>query len=525
MAQSASATLKANALSASRVVSVLFQIAWGRSGDQWPTDWATQSTDETTRLKSVSWDRSIDLDALSAGRGGGIVAQMRVVLDNSAQRFSPFNSAGALYSSLSATTTTTGGESVRYPTMWQTPVRLSMGFYDSIAGHERVVVFAGLIDAVVENYGLNGDQTEITCLDRGALLLQRKASTRMYLNQRTDDWIRLTVSGSITTGSKIERGVYTIPHCWLDDENLWAEAQMAAGAEGGVFYFDEVGDAVFRNSAWWHTAADSVTSVQTFTVARLQNLVPNYDYNQVRTGAIVQYQPRLASGDQVVWRRDGIVVPPSGAMPTTIDIDAKFYNPVTALFEPVKGKDYFPISASGVDLSGHVNVSIPQASLFAQRAVLRFTNSSQQTAFIATFSLRGNVLTGGPQEEIERNAASPLVPRNQALVSGNSYIQTVAQAELLATITAYRKSFPRLAYTLNGVPALPWLQLGDCVTIDVSEPVTADRTAIVTKLGFSWSPQGPFLMTLEAVDKAGLFEYSDYHVLGTTHYGSGKAFV
>jgi hypothetical protein len=78
---------------------------------------------------------------------------------------------------------------------------------------------------------------------------------------------------------------------------------------------------------------------------------------------------------------------------------------------------------------------------------------------------------------------------------------------------------------LNGVPALPWLQLGDCVTIDVSEPVTADRTAIVTKLGFSWSPQGPFLMTLEAVDKAGLFEYSDYHILGTTHYGYGRAFV
>lgn len=32
-------------------------------------------------------------------------------------------------------------------------------------------------------------------------------------------------------------------------------------------------------------------------------------------------------------------------------------------------------------------------------------------------------------------------------------------------------------------------------------------------------------MDIEAVDVAGLYEYDNYHVLGTTNYGAGVAFV
>ncbi len=522
MAQTASATLKANAQSANRVVSVLLQIAWGRSGDQWPSDWATQSTDETTRLKAVSWDRSIDLDALSAGRGGGTVAQMRVTLDNSAQRFSPLNSSGALYASLSAATSTAGGEAVRYPTMWQTPVRLSMGFYDSIAGHERVVVFAGLIDAVTENYGLNGDQVELTCLDRGALLLQRKASTRIYANQRTDTWIRYIVDtlGGVTTGATFDRGLHIIPHCWLDDEDIWSDAQMCAGAEGGTFFFDETGAATFRSSTWWLTATDSKTSQVTFTTARMQNLMPAYDYKRLRTGAIVHYQPRANGGEQVIWRRDGIIVTPAGET-----VDARFSHPVMLVTAPSKGTDWYPVAAGGVDISSFVNVTIPAATTYGQRAQLVFTNTGNQTAFITTMKLRGTVLSGGPVEEWEVNLETPLVPENQVVIGGNSYIQTAGQAELLATIAAYRNGYPRLEYRITGAPALPWLQLGDMVTIDTAEPITDDRYGIITALAFSWQPSGPFLMDVTATDKTALFEYSDYHVIGTDEYGDGVAYV
>lgn len=528
MAQTASATLKASAQARNRVVSVLLQIAWGRKGTEWPTDWSAQSTDETTRLQSANWDRYIDLDALTSGRGGGTVAQMQIVLNNAAQRFSPLNTGGALYASLSADTTTAGGESVRYPTMWQTPVRLSMGFYDSGAGHERIVVFSGVIDAVSEGYGVSGDMVQLTCLDRGALLLEKKASTTIRQDGiggwtgNTDAWIRYLVStlGGITTGATIDRGLHVIKYLWLDDEGLWKEAQMAAGAEAGSVYFDETGVPYFRNATWWLTATDSTTSQATFTTARLQNLMPGYDYKNLATGAIVQYQPRAHGGEQTIWRRDGIVIPPTGET-----IEARFSYPVLSITAPAKPDDWYPVASGGMDVSSAVNVSIPAATTYAQRAQLEFTNTSNQTAFVPAMKLRGMVLAGGPQEELEQNVAVPLVPENQKTISGNPYIQTNAQAELLASLAAYRSSYPRLTYEINGAPALPWLQLGDMITIDTSEPVTDDRYAIVTKLSFSWQPEGVFLMNVTAVDKAALFEYDDYHVLGTDDYGEGVVYI
>jgi hypothetical protein len=520
MAQTASATLKANAQSVNRVVSVQLQIAWGRKGDSWPTDWATQSTDETTRLRDVSWERSLDLDAGTLGRGFGVVAQMRLLLDNSAQRFSPLNTAGALYSSLSAATTTPGGESVRYPAMWSTPVRLQMGFYDAGAGHERIVVFSGVIDAVQETYGIGGDTVVLTCLDRGALLLKKKASTPIRAGFHADEWIRLLVSGygGITTGATFDRGLHIIPYSWLDDEDLWSECQLAAGSEGGSFFFSETGAATFKNVTWWQTAADSLSAQATFTTARLQNIMPGYDYKRLNTGALVQYQARAPGGQQVIWRKEGLAIPPSG-----LTIDARFSHPTENVIQPKKPDDWFPVSPGGIDMSA--SISLAFFTPMAQRATLVFANSSYQTVFIPKMELRGLVLSGGPQEEVERNVTSPLVPENQAIVSGNPYIQTKGQAELIATLAAYRNSYPRLMYEIAGAPALPWLQLGDCVAITVSEPITASRNSIITELSFSWKPDSPFLMTLTAVDKAALYEYSDYHVIGTDTYGSKRVFV
>jgi hypothetical protein len=268
------------------------------------------------------------------------------------------------------------------------------------------------------------------------------------------------------------------------------------------------------------TANDSTSSQATFTTARLQNLMPNFDYKRLTTGALVHYQPRTNGGEQVIWRRESIVIPPAGET-----IEARFSHPALSVTDPEKGKDWYPVAAGGADVSSFVNVTIPAATRYAQRAQLVFTNTGNQTAFITTMKLRGVVLSGGPQEELEQNVASPLVPENQTVLSGNAYVQTNAQAELLASLAAYRNSYPRLSYQISGAPALPWLQLGDMVTIDTSQPITADRYAIITALAFSWQPQGAFTMNVTAVDKAALFEYSNYHVVATNDYGDGVVYI
>ena len=187
-----------------------------------------------------------------------------------------------------------------------------------------------------------------------------------------------------------------------------------------------------------------------------------------------------------------------------------------------------PVSGGGVSLSDKVSLDVWDKH--AQRARLVFKNTGYQTAFIPKMQLRGLALVGGPQEQIDVDIVIPLVPENKPTISGNPYIQTKGQAQLIATTQAYRLSYPRLVHKFSGAPALPWLQLGDRITVDVQDhagtnPVTTARDAIVTALAFSWQPEGGFLMNVEAADVAGLFEYTDYHVLGTDNYGSKRVFV
>lgn len=524
MAQTTTASLKTNSAAATRIVSRELRIAWGRDGDDWVTDWATQGTDETLRLLDFSIDRRLDLQT-ALGQGNGPVAQMRLTLDNYDQRFSPYNEAGALYASIHGSTTTPGGTTVNYPTLYQTPVRLRMGFYDTSAGHEYVVMFTGVIDEPGESYGLGGERVQLTCLDRGGVLIGKKKSSTITENVGIDDWLRRLVSdfGGIATGTTLDRALFRIPYAWLDDEGLWSEAQQAAGSEGGYAFFDETGAFYYRNAAWWALATHSTTSQATISV-RYQDFAPSYSWRDVRTGVIVEYQPRAPGGEQVVWRSDDtIVVPPAGKT-----IEAKFSYPVTVLLDPSAPGDWLPVSSGGVDMTSKIGLDVQDR--YAQRARLVFTNTANQTVFIPKMQLRGLCLVGGPQEQVDVDAASPLVPENKPTVGGNPYIQTKGQAQLIANTLGYRMTYPRLIHKFSGVPAMPWLQLGDRITIDIqahsgTNAMTADRYGIITGLTFNWQPEGAFLMSIEATDVAGLYEYSDYHIVGTDNYGAKRVFV
>lgn len=524
MAQTTTASLKTNSAAITRIISRELRIAWGRDGDDWLTDWSTQGVDETERLLDFSIDMRLDLQS-ALGQGNGPVAQMRLTLDNRDQRFSPYNEAGALYASIHGSTTTPGGTTVTYPTLYQTPIRLRMGFYDTGAGHEYVTVFTGVIDEISESYGVNGERVQVTCLDRGGVLIGKKASSTISENVGVDDWLRRLVSdfGGIATGATLDQSFFQIPYVWLDDEGLWSEVQQAAASDGGYAYFDESGNFRFRNAAWWAIATDSTTSQATIST-RYQDFNPSYSWRDVRTGVIVEYQPRAPGGEQVIWRSDDTMALPPGSK----TIVAKFSYPVSVLLDLLPGRDWTAVSAGGIDMTSSVTLDVQER--YAQRAKLVFTNNANQVVFLPKIQMRGLSLIGGPQEQIDIDAASPLVPQNKQTVGGNPYIQTKGQAQLVATMLGYRLSYPRLIHRFSGVPAMPWLQLGDRITIDMqahdgTNVMTTDRYGIITALTFTWQPEGAFLMSIEAADVAGLFEYSDYHVLGTTNYGSGRAFV
>lgn len=105
-------------------------------------------------------------------------------------------------------------------------------------------------------------------------------------------------------------------------------------------------------------------------------------------------------------------------------------------------------------------------------------------------------------------------------VNAGPYVQTEAQADMLKVLYGDRLRYPRMTYSVTGFKAMPWLQLGDRVRINVSAPYTSTRDMIVTGIAMSWRPGDPFLQTLTGVDVLGLYEYSDYFVIGTSAYGT-----
>lgn len=525
MAQSLAGTaILSNALAMARTICYELRIAWGRTAETWPTDWATQSVNESARLIDVSWDRRFNLsDDLSLGQAP--VAQMRFTLSNFDQRYSPFNNTGPLYANLSSDATTASGISVRYSKMWQVPVRLRMGFVDSVAGAQYLTVFSGLIDRPDEAYGVGGDRLSIMALDRAGSLLDNRQSSGIYPGFPDEDgdiapdaYLRILLGkGGIETGA-LDYGLTVIPYAWLDDEALWSEIQAVAASDSGYAFFDELGVFQFKNATWWAIAPGSTVSQATFNPAHFTNLEPIINHANIATGAIAEYQPRSHGGEQVVWRSSSTLVLPPGV---TI-IEAKFSYPVTLLLDAVCPTDWLPVSGGGIDMSDLVELSYLEPR--AQRVQLYFSNNGASTVYVSNMRLRGYVLIGGPQELVQVDATEPLVPIKRHRLAGNSYMQTWQQANIAARLAANRLRYPRLTYRVIG-PAMPWLQLGDRVTIDAPEPLTASRDAIITGLAFKWQADGPWLMTVDAVDMGGLFEHGNYHVVGATAYSAGVCFA
>lgn len=519
MAQNATTLYKTNANKTVRAPVFELSVAWGRTADTFPDNWSTQGVIESTRIRSVSWTRQLDTKG-SLATGSSPVAAMTLELENYDNRYSPYNESGPLYSSLLATTATAGGVSVSYPQLWQVPLRVRVGFEAS----ELLTMFTGLIDEPGETYGVNGSQVSFRCLDVGGVLLKRKLSTKLKKQINPRDWmiylmqVALGDNASKFIGNNMDSGFFFIPYAWLDDEDAYSECSKAAASEGGYFFFNELGKSVFRNAAWWARA--STTSVYTFTVAKFTDITPGYDWQSVATGALVEYQGRQPAGEQVVWKSSGvIVVPPSpdGSTPGETTIDARLEFPCEDVYPPTLVTDWLPINAGGVALSDVVEWVMSHDT---QSAAIRIKNYAHETAFITRMQLRGLALYGGPTEQVKRNVAVPLVPTNVLRYADNPYVQTKPQADLLADLAADRMQYPRLTYRLDGVPAIPWLQLGDRITITATEPITTSRDAIITKLDFRWQVNSLFTMSIEAVDAAGLFQYPTFFVLGTSVYNS-----
>ncbi len=457
-------------------------------------------TDETDRLRAHSGEMGISAPGDQLVPPGS-VGQATVELWNADGRYSWKRADSPLAPYIGGPAGLHGKE-----------VRISMG----LEGWPMTVIFTGVIFDWIEDPA--GRTITLELRDMGYRYLQHKASTLVYQDLRADEWIAMLagLAGIPAEQRSIDVSAFTIPFAWLDDEGILAEMWAVAQAEGGRCYFDQNGVLRFETATHWLQAPH--TTVQyTLTEDDHQASVPDTGIDDLITGVVVELQRRVADQADELYRLDAVKECPPESQ---IEFEARLYRPALSISDLTPGTDYQVVSSGGMDMSGHVTLSITPRG---QRALIKLTNyHASLSAYLVHLVLWGIPLAGGPQEEVIEEVASPAVPFERIRsVRGNQYIQTESQGRALARFLRDRHASLTPTWTLQGVPGIPELSLGDRIRFRDPYSTGDFREGFVIR--YRWSADVAYVQDITVLDAEGLYPYSDYFVVGQTALGNGRA--
>lgn len=460
----------------------------------------------------ISAQGQIRFNAVGAGAlsGRGTTDQMTVTLHNASGRYSPLNTSSPIYSSLA------GGGSYLRRCYLEVSVNGGGIFYN---------VFSGVIKIPRETGKAFGALSTVTidCRSEDELYLTRKASTGrstfLALHNLTEaDAINQWLSDAGVAGGDIvtDDGLIAIPWMWLDDESIIEDIWALAACAGGRFYVDPDGQYRYENAQHW-LFSPHTTSQQTYTRADYKRLYAFYDDADLYSDVTVEVSARRIEGVDNLWTPEEAVIIPAN---TTKTITAQFRYPAYTIDDVT----FSAQTAAGVDLS--TDVTLSDATYYAQRADLEFTNDSDYSAHLVGLAVTGRAIVGGPRQEVKAAQVDSFwanrASRNRR-ISSNLYVQTMAHGKMLAEMIRDVVDSPRMVYRMENTIGNPQRRLGDRITINDDAVMTSSRQAFITGIQFSFNQTG-FLQTIEAMDAASLFPYSDYLVIGTDVLGTEKAF-
>lgn len=517
MAVSTSGTnIVANAALAARHIAYEFLVNWaddaaGFSGGTW-TDESGYVVRANGVHEAVNPLRSI------APLGRGVADRVTVVCRNpeaaapdSGLRFSPSNTSGPLYGYIGG-----GG-------MYMKRAQFSVGFFDG-ATPECIEQITGYIVDVQEDF----ENRTITFIirDRAADAALTQVSTALYNDTTAKDYLEVLASlferDAVGSGDQeFDLGFVVTPYQWADGESIWDEMGIVAEAQGGRIWFDKSGDLHFDDAAHWikpnsTSVDDPLTSQATLTVASFANLQPKVGYESIYNHVVVEYQPRYVGGLQTVYSSSEIipVLPSSAYTSGHYDFRAEFRYPV----QEITANDVVAVTAGGTDISSDLSISRTD---YASHSDIEITNSnSDYAAYLTQFDLVGYpVLTeASSQYECEDATSIAAYGKRTLMIRGNPYIQTYRHAQAVAEFLLARFKNPVQRVELAGIPARPWLEVGDRVT--VTEALTEiDEDYFLERI--DWSFDGKkYTMGLGMVRAAAMFPESGYFIVGTSAYGT-----
>lgn len=476
-------------------------------------------TDESAHVRSLRGDaQAVNWRRSPAAIGCGVADVVYVTLDNpecttpySGRRFSPSNANGALYSKIG------DGDIAMKRCI------VEMGYYDG-ATPERLRQITGYIVDCPENYGAKTVELEVR--DRGADCVNTRRSTALYTGTTAKAYLETLVAllgkDAVSGGDQVfDEGLVILPYAWLDDDDIWKEIHRVAEAQGGRFSFDKDGDLHFHDGAHFvqpqtDSWDDPTQSQFTFSVDDFRTCNPRYDPDTVFNHIVVQYYPRYVAVSQTIYNSSEVIVVPPGE---TTTVTAEFRYPVSSISTPEEETDYVAVNAGGTDISSDISINMTS---YATQAELEITNgNSDYAAYLVKLELRGTPVISVQANKYEVSDATSITARGRRTLPVSSpYVQSYRQAQMLGDFLLSRFKDPVQIITLGGVRGVPWLEVGDRVTVQETGNLGINEDYFIARSQWSCWP-GPYQMTLTLMRAADLYPISDYFLLGTSKYGTG----
>ena len=526
MGQSTSGTsLVANATEASRRVCYRFRVDWTDAGFGSTGSW----TDESAYVKTASGDHQAVSPLKSiATLGRGVSDKVTVTCRNpeasggySGLRFSPSNTNGPLYSYIAS-----GG-------MFMKRAIFEMGIYNGGTA-ERLRQVTGYITDADEDY--EGRSITFTIRDRGADAALTQASTSLYTEYTSKQYMQALAAlmerdAVAAADQQFDTGMMVTPYQWCDDESVWDEMGIVAEAQMGRIWFDKDGDLHFDDGSHFikpssNSYDDPTTSQATFAVTSFKNLQPQVRYDLIYNHIVLEYQPRYIGQQQTVFSSgETVVVRPSSSLTLGyLPFNAEFRYPVYSVTTPVSGTDYVAVTAGGIDISSDISITMTSYASYADLHITN-TNSDEYTAYLVQLDLRGYPLLTEESGKYEVSDATSIATHGKRTLNirNNPYIQSYRHAQAVGDFALARFKEPIQRIRISGVPARPWLEVGDRVTVTETLTGTSGDWFIE---GMSWQFTGKdYPMSLDLVSAGDLFAYTNYFTIGTSTYGTnGRLF-
>lgn len=438
----------------------------------------------------------------------GSVGSCDIALDNTTQRFEWQNPESELTAYISGPV----GPSGR-------PVRVWQGF--DVGGiTEYVCIFTGIIDTWTPDTG--GGTVDLHCKDWGYRWLQQKRSTPLATKKLPSEWVAQICALAGLSPVIQDVGIFHIPFCWMDDESVVDEIWQTWEADGGVCYFDQLGQLRCENALHWLSAPHD-TIQWTFDEGTYRDVDPQNDLAPVATKITVEWAGRAIGSAIQLYELDQMKVLMPGRSETWV---ARFQYGCSSVIAPNPNdpfNDYWAETAGGKPISDKISISIDPAKAYAQQCTLTVTNVSTSLAARLTYmQLRGYPLIGGPTEQEEALVVpAPFEYDRVRQVRGNPYLQRSAQGRALGSLLAVRGQRIRPLWQLMDVAGIPQLELGDRVGFKNSKLLgTTTGVGIVTGIQWDGGPTAGFTQQVGVLDMTDFTEYSRYFIIGRDTLGA-----